>query len=349
MEVLWMKNMKKWKKILLKSLLAITLTGTSIYLFAPWEFALYYLKPLPDTVQEQVQDARLQNLDGIIVYVQQKNDPPELYAAGWHDRQAQIPAYPNALFKIASIAKLYDASAVTKLAASGKLSLDDSLAKHLPTLADRIEYAEQITLRMLVQHRSGIPNFTDQEGFDWGNSALDVLELALDKPADFPPGTDYAYSNTNYLLLQNIMSEVLGYDYTTYIKENILKPLNLTQTFFSIYEIDSADLMSGYHVGYENDFKTLDQGYVATAEDVGIFLRALNEGSFFNAQESEIYRSLYEYEHTGWVLGYSSIARYHADIDTVVIQFTNTTGNDTVILTQIVYNRIIKILRGSEP
>ena len=48
---------------------------------------------------------------------------------------------------------------------------------------------------------------------------------------------------------------------------------------------------------------------------------------------------------TGWVLGYSSIAKYHADLDTVVIQFTNTTGDDRVMLTNIIYNRIICILR----
>lgn len=103
--------------------------------------------------------------------------------------------------------------------------------------------------------------------------------------------------------------------------------------------------MSGYHVGYDDDFKHLDQGYVATAEDVGTFLRALNDGSLFSKQEQKIYTSLYEYEHTGWVLGYSSIARYHEDIDTVVVQFTNTTGDDRVMLTHIIYNRIMQILR----
>ena len=103
--------------------------------------------------------------------------------------------------------------------------------------------------------------------------------------------------------------------------------------------------MSGYYVGYEEDFKHLDQGYVATAQDVGVFLRALNDGSLFTEQESKIYSSIYEYNHTGWVLGYSSIARYHKDIDTVVIQFTNTTGDDRVLLTQIVYSRIMSILR----
>lgn len=86
---------------------------------------------------------------------------------------------------------------------------------------------------------------------------------------------------------------------------------------------------------------------VATAEDVGTFLRALNDGSIFKEDEQEIYSSIYVYEHTGLAAGYQSIAKYHKDIDAVVIQFTNTTDfeGDTWALSEVVYNRIVKILR----
>lgn len=337
--------MTKWKKISLKVLLAFSLTSISIYIFAPWEYGLYYLKPIPNSIQEQVHDATQHGLDGIIVYVQTANEPAKTYASGWHNRQAQIPAYGDALFKIASIAKLYDAAAVAKLVAANQLNLDNTLADYMPQLVGRIEYAEQITLRMMVMHRSGIPNFTDQDGFDWSSNSLDVLALALDKPADFAPNSDYAYSNTNYLLLEKIMSKILGYHYFRYIENEILMPLGLNNTYFSINDVDRKALMSGYYVGYEDDLKDLDQGYVASAHDVGVFLKALNTQGLFNVQEADIYRSIYKYEHTGWVLGYSSIAKYHPDIDTVVVQFTNTTGEDRVMLTHIVYERIMKILR----
>ena len=101
--------------------------------------------------------------------------------------------------------------------------------------------------------------------------------------------------------------------------------------------------MSGYYIGHPEDFKHLDQGYVATAQNVGTFVKALNDGSLLTEEEMQIYQNLYEFEHTGWVLGYSSIARYDGDKGKVVVQFTNTTGNDTVLLTQIIYNRILKI------
>jgi CubicO group peptidase (beta-lactamase class C family) len=339
-----MKN----RKILMMRVVAAIITVGSIYLFAPWQAGIHYLSPLPSSVQEQVDDAINQGLDGIIVYVQKQSQPAELYTSGMHNRAKKIPATPKALFKIASIGKLYNASAVAKLVARGRLSLDKTLADYLPSLLGRIEYADQITLRMMVQHRSGIPNYTDHDQFSWSVSSIGSesnLTLILDTPADFKPGSDYSYSNTNYLLLGRVMSKTLGYDHRQFIKDEILAPLGLKRTFLSINNIDLSELMSGYYVGYDHDFKTLDQGYIASAEDVGIFLRALNDGTLFTDKEQEIYSSIYEYEHTGWVIGYYSIARYHQDIDTVVIQFVNTVGDNTLTLTDVVYDRVVQILR----
>ena len=105
--------------------------------------------------------------------------------------------------------------------------------------------------------------------------------------------------------------------------------------------------MSGYHVGHPLDIKTEEQGMLATAEDVGIFLRALNDGSLFDEGEQEIYSSIYVYGHTGLVPGYQSIAKYHKDIDAVVIQFTSPTYflGYNWSLSEIIYGRIIKLLR----
>lgn len=339
---------KNKKTLTLMRIAAFIVTIMSIYFFAPWQFALYYLQPLPATIKEQTQEAIEQGVDGIIVYIHRQGQQPEFFANGWHNRDQKIPAYPSALFKIGSIRKLYDAAALTKLSAAGRIDVDKTLADYLPSLIGRIENADKITLRMMVKHKSGIPNYTDTDNFDWSITYPDPLALVLDKPADFSPNADYGYSNTNYLLLRKIMSNVLGYDHNQFIKNEILTPLGLTNTFESVNEINLALLMSGYYVGYENDFKALDQGYVATAQDVGDFIVALNNGTFFSEQEQALYASLYKYEHTGWVLGYSSIARYYKDIDTVVVQFINTNGNDTVLLTEIIYNRIIDILTAQQ-
>ncbi|MCM4169513.1 D-alanyl-D-alanine carboxypeptidase [Arenibacter antarcticus] len=342
---------KKQSKRILRIIFIIA--SISSLWFVPWILVKAWIFPLPDTVQEQVNEAIDHGFDGMIVYVDQAGKPPEFYAAGWHDRKNKIPANPHALFKIASISKLYVAVAVAKLVNDNQLSLDKTLAGYLPEIAGRIENADKITLRMMVQHRSGIPNFTDTPGY-WQHpprTNRENLELVLDTPADFEPDKKYRYSNTNYLLIGEILDKTLGYSHHQYIKKEILMPLGLNNTYSLLSEVDLDDVMSGYDVGYDGDLKYHDfinpaGSMVATAEDVGIFLRALNDGSLLNDKEQAIYSSIYEYEHTGLLPGYSSIARYHKDSDAVVVQFVSTSGGYTWNLTEIVYNRVVKIVRS---
>ncbi|MEZ4850344.1 MAG: hypothetical protein R3B93_17370 [Bacteroidia bacterium] len=141
-----------------------------------------------------------------------------------------------------------------------------------------------------------------------------------------------------------------GYSHHEYIRNHILIPLGLHNTYSLYSEVDSNEVVSGYYIGYEPDLKSIEHtrpggSMVATAEDVGIFLRALIDGTLFSAEEQEIYSSVYEYEHTGWLHGYTSIARYHSDIDAVVVQFVNTSGKEIFWLKlERAYNRIVKIL-----
>jgi|TARA_B110000902_G_scaffold2029_1_gene2242 CubicO group peptidase (beta-lactamase class C family) len=338
----------------LKLIIRIVLfTGTAISMFyVPWILVKAWILPLPETVQEQVNEAIGHGFDGMIVYVGQSGKPPEFYVGGWKDRKNKIPADPNALFKIASISKLYVAVSMAKLANGKRLSLDDTVADYFPELVGRIENVEKITLKLMVQHRSGIPSFTNNPVFwqDEQENSKKALELALDLPASFEPDKGYEYSNTNYLLLRQVVEKVVGYSHHQYIKEKILTPLGLNNTFSSLDEVDLDNVMSGYYVGVEEDFKTHEHGMLATAEDVGIFLRALNDGSVFDEGEQAIYSSIYVYEHGGLVPGYQSLAEYHKDIDTVVVQFINTTdfnGYDWN-LSEIVINRIVEILRNDK-
>ncbi|MEP1033683.1 serine hydrolase domain-containing protein [Ekhidna sp.] len=339
--------MKKQSKSILKIMFIIA-SISSLY-FVPWLLVKAWILPLPDTIQEQLDEAINHGFEGMIVYVDQAGKAPEFYAAGWHDREKKIPADPNALFKIASISKLYHAVTVAKLVHDDSLSLDKTLATYFPELVGRIENAEAITLRMMVQHRSGIPNFTDAPDY-WAHPAESTeaaLELALDLPAYFEPDEGYGYSNTNYLLIGELIDKVLGYSRHQYIEEQILNRLGLENTFSSLRDVNMKDVMSGYHIGHPHDLKTDDLGMLASAEDVGIFLRALNDGSLFDGKEQEIYSSIYEHEHSGWVPGYQSFASYHEDIDAIVIQFYSTTDPKLLLwnTSEIVNNRIAKILR----
>lgn len=333
------KNLLRW--------LAAVVTVVSVYLFAPWEYGLYYLTPMSTHVQQELDHVTHKYVDGVIVYVDRKGAVPAYYTSGVDNRAYQTAVRPDALFKIGSIAKLYDAAAITKLVGEEKLSLDKYLSDYLPYTDGRIENADTITIKMLVQHRSGIPNYTDHPSFHWGALDFDIMDLVFDQPADFAPGTDYAYSNTNYLLLAEIISVVTDAPHGEYIKKALLNPLGLKRTFFSVDSVDKEELMSGYHLGYEDDLRHLEHGYVSSAKEVANFVRALNEGTFFTEEEQQIYASLYQYNHNGWVIGYQSIARYYPQDDMVVIQFVSTTGNDLVLLTKILYGRVIEILRSS--
>jgi CubicO group peptidase (beta-lactamase class C family) len=326
------------------------------WVFIPWVMLKAWVTPLPKTVQEQLDLSLDYDLDGIIVYLDQSGKKPELFVAGWKDKENKVIADPKALFKIASISKLYIAVAIAKLVKSKSLSLDKALADYLPELIGRIENAERITLRMLLQHRSGIPDWIEDSQFPWANPMTDVnkiLELVLDEPSDFEPDSRYDYSNTNYLLIGKILDKTLGYDHQQYIKTVILDPRGLTQTFGFLADVDADKVVSGYDSHFEDDVKMLDfvspgGSMVATAEDVGIFLRALNNGTLLDKEEQAIYATIYEFDHTGLLPGYQSIARYHKDTDAVVVQFVNTSGGNAWTVSEIVYNRIVRILRKNQ-
>lgn len=349
-----MQKLNKTRAVGILRIIMPMVAVVSAVILVPWNTALLWISPLPATVQEELDNAANRGFDGIIVYVDQLGEAPEFYAAGWNNRAEQIPADPQDLFKIASISKLYIAAATTMLVNDGVLSLDDTLADHLPELVGRIEYADQITVRMMLQHRSGIPNFVEHPDYPWFEALPDrnaYLAFALDEPADFEPDSDYRYSNTGYLLIGNILDRVLGYSHHQYIRDEILTPLGLTHTYSLLSEVDLAEVASGYHHEVEPDLKELDHispggSMIATAQDVGIFLRALNDGSLLDNDEQAIYASVYKYEHTGWVPGYQSIARYDAGTDTVVVLFVNSTGGDTEATLPIVYDRIVRVVRG---
>lgn len=333
----------------------ILFAGTAISMFyVPWPIVRAWLPPVPDTIQEQLESAIDLGFDGIIVYVDQAGKEPAFYGAGWKDRDNKIPADPHALFKIASVNKLYVAVSIAKLVNAGKLSLDGTIADYFPEYSKRIANSDRITLRMMVQHRSGLPNFTDLSNF-WNNppnSAEACLALVFDVPAEFEPDKKYRYCNTNYLLLNMLIEKVTGANSFQFMREEILQPLHLNNTYGSIHEIDMDELMSGYYVGIEEDIKSTDYGsMIASAEDVGRFVRALNDGSVFEEGEQKIYNSIYELGHGGLIPGYMTYAYYHEDIDAVVVQMVNTTDFSGYEwnLHQIVYNRLIKILRKQTP
>lgn len=338
--------------------LAALVTCLCMWLFVPWAWLLMSLTPLSGDIQEQLDLGIESGLDGVIVFIDKAGEPPLLYSAGWQNRQRQQPMDPRALFKIGSISKLYMAVAATKLIAAGQLQSHASLSHYLPDLAPRIAHSDAISVKMLIQHRSGIPDWIDDPDFPWQTSLPTpdaYLALVLDEPGHFVPDSQYDYSNTNYVLLARILDKVLGYSHKIYIREQILAPLGLSQTYAHLEQVKQVapslnTLASGYYVGFGEDVKHLNIAapggdMIATAQDVGVFLRALNQGGLLLPTETPLYTDLYPFEHTGEWVGYSSIARFHPDIDTTIVLFANTSGGHTWLLVNQLYARMLKILQ----
>ena len=309
--------------------------------------------PFVATSVESALDHGVANgLDGIWVFVDDGSGAPEFLAAGIQDRTTLAPADVSNLFKIASISKMFIAVSGTKMVAAGTLQLDDTLAQWLPDLAARIENADSITVRHLLLHRSGVPDFDSQPGFSWNDAHTDidaVLELVLDRPADFAPNAQFEYSNTNYLLLGRLFDTALGYHHHLFIQDEILSPLGMMNTYSLLGDADVAQLARGYWNGVDRtnqDYVVPGGSMVSTAEEVGIFLRALATGSLLTPDERQTYESLFAgFGHSGWLPGYQSNAQYFSDMDTVLVQFVNETGAGTETVAQEVYDSLVDYLR----
>lgn len=150
---------------------------------------------------------------------------------GYANAEWQIPNSSTTKFRIASISKQFTSVCILLLEEQGKLSIDDRLNKYVP---DPPKAWENITIRQLMNHTSGIPNY---EGFEeypllkvrqvTSDQMLDMLKA---RDLDFAPGTKYSYSNSGYSLLAYLIEEISGQDYGEFLQANILDPLGLKNT-----------------------------------------------------------------------------------------------------------------------
>ncbi|HEV2578591.1 MAG TPA: serine hydrolase domain-containing protein [Acidobacteriaceae bacterium] len=158
------------------------------------------------------------------------------------------PATPDMAYAIGSISKQFTANAILLLQQRGKLSIDDPVAKYFPNFTR----ANEVTLRNLMTMTSGYEDFAPQDYIipAWRQNT-DPVENATrwaTKPLDFTPGTDWQYSNTNYVILGLIVQKVTGEPLMQFIRENVLDPLHL-QGVFNTYT-DRAKLEVTGYVSY---------------------------------------------------------------------------------------------------
>ena len=176
--------------------------------------------------------AKLEEFSGVVLLA--KDGRPVFEKAyGFADREAKKPNTIETAFNIGSINKLFTQIAIRQLAAQGKLDLDSTLAKYWPDYPNA-DVARKVTIRQIMQMRSGIGGniFAAPQGKT--RHAIrhnrDYLQLFVDQPLNFEPGSRQQYSNAGYVVLGMLVERLSGTDYYRYVHEHIYRPAGMTRT-----------------------------------------------------------------------------------------------------------------------
>ena len=207
-------------------------------------------------------------------------------AFGLRDLDRGLPARMDTHYEIGSITKQFTAAAILQLQDAGKLSIDEKVSAYLP----EVPHANEVTLRQLLTHTSGIPDYfglKSDEEFTKPTTFAAIMELVADKPLDFPPGSRASYSNTGYLILGRIIEVTSHESYHQYRLGHLLKPAGMNQSYIVPDEASLATMATGYRRvdGKLEHGLTIHDSYswsagdlVSTVDDVEKWNQALASG-----------------------------------------------------------------------
>jgi len=268
-------------------------------------------------------------------------------AFGLANREWSTPMRPDAEFRVGSITKQFTAVAILQLAESRKLSLDDAVTAHI---ASAPAEWRQITLRHLLTHTSGIPNFTEVPGWEqWlDRDADEVIEFVGKLPLQFAPGSQFAYDNTGYVILGDIVQKTAGLPLDAYLRAHVFDPLGMRYTGFV-----SDTVLPLRAFGYRrqgsawadtpwqsNIHNSGAGGLYSNVDDLLAWDRGLHDGKLISAAlmrqmftdyghgygfgysiASSDGRSVWE--HNGHVAGFSAMLCHYPEQDLTVIVLSN--------------------------
>jgi D-alanyl-D-alanine carboxypeptidase len=226
-------------------------------------------------------------------------------ADGLFDRKTRARLEPDQVFRVASVTKTFVAASILRLQENGKLKIDDPIAEHLPagyirTLKDDGYDPSNITVRQLLRHTSGLYDYaTDQRyyaavlgnpGRRWTRTEQLLLAMEWGGPL-FPPGTDFKYSDTGYILLGEIVEGLTGKSLGSAMRALLdYKKLGLRQTYLETLEPVPPSARQMSHPYFrEMDAVVIDAshdlygggGLVSSTEDLARFYRSLITGKVF--------------------------------------------------------------------
>ncbi|MEV0647568.1 serine hydrolase domain-containing protein [Phytomonospora sp. NPDC050363] len=233
-------------------------------------------------------------------------------SAGLAELGGTTPPPVDGHFRAGSNTKTFTATVVLQLVAEGRIALDAPVVEYLPGLA----LDERITVRMLLQHTSGVFNHTGEyyedgtivpgvvwSGREWVEDRFrvytpeELVELALSKPVRFEPGADWSYANTNYVLARLVVEKVTGRSLAEELRRRIIEPLGLEGT--SMPDSTSTEVPEPHahaYYQYAEDAEIVDVtsqnpswvstggDMISTTRDLHVFISALQRGELLPAE-----------------------------------------------------------------
>lgn len=321
------------------------------------------------------------HVPAISIAVVRKGKPVLEKGYGIANLEWSTPASATTVYQLASLTKQFTASAVMLLVESHALSLDSKVIEILP---EAPESWKTITVRHLLNHTSGIKNYSTAEiasnpRKDY--TKQDILTLIAAPPLEFAPGDQWRYSNSGYFVLGLIVEKVSGKDYDTFLRERIFSPLEMTVSRMDNlreifreraagYTWSEGKLLNADHVSPTQPFSA--GALVASASDLAKWDAALsthkllkadtlhqmwtparlNDGSTTNygfGWNTGTFRTRARITHDGVIQGFSSyIARYIDDGLTVVV-LMNKDGEQPEQLANVIAAFYLPALRQNAP
>jgi D-alanyl-D-alanine carboxypeptidase len=279
---------------LLVLFLAISCQKVSIDHTSPCTYQATNQHPNAQKYQAVIDKYVAKGLPGIVALVRDSNGV-WAGAAGQADITQNVGMSPCVVSKAASLTKTFVGTLALKLVEEGKFSLDDPLPKWISTeVLDNVKNVRESTVRQLLNHTTGIADVISDNSFylsvlndparHWKPDEL-IKFVYGDEPL-FAPGKGISYSNTNFLLLAMVIEKATGQDHSKLLREKILEPLQLHDTYYYWHDNLPTDVAQGYFDLYNN--KTIINvtnyntgsgngygGVYSTVFDLQAFLEAL--------------------------------------------------------------------------
>ena len=233
---------------------------------------------------------------GVIAIVQ-RGRSRKVHAFGVREIGQAEPPRANDFMRVASVAKAFSGGVALALVHEGTLSLDDTIGKWLP--AQPASW-HPVTLRQLLGHTSGIPDFTRNDDFVQAFlrsltvplPPADMLAFVADEPLNFPPGTQYRYSNSDNIVVGLMVEAATGTPYDQALQAQVAEPLGLARTSLPQGPEISVPFIHGYDVEKDGSYRDFSEffaagwswasgGIVSTPADLNRFIRGYVGGRLF--------------------------------------------------------------------